>query len=242
MTRSTELAQAPKPLPEPRSKRSGLSAPEREMLELIGSGDEEAFMVLVERHNAEMTSVASLFAPAGDSAEAIVEEAWGLVLTELASAEHAGSLTTWILDVVRRVAEAWDTSSGKGTPQMVSAEMSRDPAFPLERFHRAGASAGHWRRPPRTWDGGSASAWKIDGEAVAVASRAIESLPGAQRTVVQLRDVEGWSSVDVCACLEMDEATQRALLHRGRSRIRDALERHLETDPRPRVDTRESRG
>jgi len=49
-------------------------------------------------------------------------------------------------------------------------------------------------------------------------------LPDRQREVVTLRDVEGLSSEEVCSVLEISEANQRVLLHRGRSRLRQALE------------------
>jgi RNA polymerase sigma-70 factor (ECF subfamily) len=39
-----------------------------------------------------------------------------------------------------------------------------------------------------------------------------------------LRDVEGLSSGEVCGVLDITEANQRVLLHRGRSRLRQALE------------------
>jgi RNA polymerase sigma-70 factor (ECF subfamily) len=61
-----------------------------------------------------------------------------------------------------------------------------------------------------------------------VIADAIEQLPQAQRLVISLRDVEGWSAEEVCNVLELSESNQRVLLHRGRSRVRAALERHLE--------------
>src|SRR5262249_57052767 len=53
---------------------------------------------------------------------------------------------------------------------------------------------------------------------------AIKELPPQQREVVTLRDVEGWSSKDVCNALEISESNQRVLLHRARSKVRAALE------------------
>jgi len=53
---------------------------------------------------------------------------------------------------------------------------------------------------------------------------AISRLPEGQRAVVTLRDVDGLSSKEVCDVLDISEANQRVLLHRGRSRIRAALE------------------
>ncbi len=52
---------------------------------------------------------------------------------------------------------------------------------------------------------------------------ALEALPPAQRTVVTLRDVDGWSSEEVCESLEISEGNQRVLLHRARTRLRAAL-------------------
>jgi RNA polymerase sigma-70 factor (ECF subfamily) len=62
-----------------------------------------------------------------------------------------------------------------------------------------------------------------------VVAAAIEQLPPAQRLVISLRDVEGWSAEEVCNVLELSETNQRVLLHRGRSRVRAALEQYLET-------------
>lgn len=49
-------------------------------------------------------------------------------------------------------------------------------------------------------------------------------LPVRQREVVTLRDVEGLSSEEVSGVMEITEANQRVLLHRGRSRLRQMLE------------------
>ena len=55
----------------------------------------------------------------------------------------------------------------------------------------------------------------------------IEELAPAQRIVMTLRDVEGWDPDEVCAALEITPGNQRVLLHRARSRVRAALERHF---------------
>jgi len=56
---------------------------------------------------------------------------------------------------------------------------------------------------------------------------AIDALPPSQREVVSLRDSEGWTAEEVCNILQISETNQRVLLHRGRSRVRRALERYL---------------
>src|SRR5947208_283932 len=54
--------------------------------------------------------------------------------------------------------------------------------------------------------------------------------PMMQRDVVVLRDVEGWEPEEVCDALGLSEGNQRVLLHRGRTRVRAALERHLDPE------------
>jgi len=66
----------------------------------------------------------------------------------------------------------------------------------------------------------------LAGETRAVIAAAIEALPKAQRTVLALRDVEGWSSEEVCAALEITAGNQRILLHRARTRVRAAIEEY----------------
>jgi DNA-directed RNA polymerase specialized sigma24 family protein len=63
-------------------------------------------------------------------------------------------------------------------------------------------------------------------EAREIADAALARLPLAQRIAVVLRDVGGWAAEDVAALVpQLEPDLQRALLHRGRARVRNALER-----------------
>ena len=53
---------------------------------------------------------------------------------------------------------------------------------------------------------------------------AIAALPERMRTVITLRDVDGWTSAEVCDLLDLSEANQRVILHRARARVRQSLE------------------
>ena len=59
---------------------------------------------------------------------------------------------------------------------------------------------------------------------------AIAMLPDMQRAVIALRDVRGFTAREACDVLGLTEANQRVLLHRGRSRLRNMLERELGKD------------
>ena len=92
-----------------------------------------------------------------------------------------------------------------------------------ERFVQApDRGAGHWASPIRPW-GTGAEQVVLSAEAVEKVLAAIEELPEVQRRVVTLRDVEGLEAGEVCDLLELSEGNQRVLLHRARTKLRQAL-------------------
>ena len=64
-------------------------------------------------------------------------------------------------------------------------------------------------------------------ETRAISQQAIETLPPSQREVITLRDIEGWTSDEVCNVLGITETDQRVLLQRARSKVRRALEQYF---------------
>jgi RNA polymerase sigma-70 factor (ECF subfamily) len=88
---------------------------------------------------------------------------------------------------------------------------------------------GHWASPPRALDTVPEERL-LAREARARIAEALATLPDSQRVVVTLRDVAGWGSDEVCDVLGLSEGNQRVLLHRGRAKLRAALERYLEED------------
>jgi RNA polymerase sigma-70 factor, ECF subfamily len=63
-----------------------------------------------------------------------------------------------------------------------------------------------------------------------VIETAIGKLPEAQREVILLRDVEGWTPMEVADALEITDGNERVLLHRARSKVRAALEEYLDPE------------
>ena len=61
--------------------------------------------------------------------------------------------------------------------------------------------AGHWVVMPARWP--RPKEGLLSGETREVIAEAIAGLPKAQRTVIALRDVEGWTSEEVCDALEI---------------------------------------
>src|SRR5713101_2961747 len=94
-----------------------------------------------------------------------------------------------------------------------------EPVVDPSRFDGSGG----WADPPEHWI--EAAEGRMEAGKLADRIRVwIDGLPARQRQVVFLRDVEGMSSVEVCAVLALSDVNQRVLLHRGRSRLRQLFE------------------
>lgn len=200
------------------------------LLDALRAGDESAFLLLVNLHQASMVRVATLYAGSRAAAEEVVQETWIGVLQGLHLFEGRSSLKSWIFRILVNTAKARGVRESRSVPLSSLASADEDePAVSAERFQDQGVWTGHWSRPPSEWsDDQVASA-----ELVAFAREAIERLPRSQREVMTLRDVEGWDAPDVCELLQISEANQRVLLHRARSKVRAYVEERLGKEVRP---------
>ena len=201
---------------------------EAELLARLRAGDEAAFGQLVARHHGTMLAVAQTYVKGRATAEEVVQETWLGVIQGLDRFEGRSALKTWILSILVNKAKTRGTREARSVPFASLAQEDDQPAVAPERFRgRDDAYPGHWRAFPGNWHV-SAEAAVQDRETLRIAMGAIADLPAAQRTVIRMRDVEGYSAAEVCAALDVSEGNQRVLLHRARSRVRAALERHLD--------------
>jgi RNA polymerase sigma-70 factor (ECF subfamily) len=201
---------------------------ERELVARLRAGDEQAFESLVTRYYGTMLAVALTHVKSRAVAEEVVQEAWLGVLQSLDRFEGRSSLKTWILAILVNKAKTRGVREARTVPFASLAPDAGEPAVEPDRFRGAqDAFPGHWRAYPGDWRA-LPDATVQDRETLAVAMRAIGELPPQQRAVIAMRDVAGCGAEEVCAELGLSEGNQRVLLHRARSRVRAALERHLD--------------
>jgi RNA polymerase sigma-70 factor (ECF subfamily) len=189
-----------------------------ELLARLRNGDEAAFVSLVSRYNPSLLRVANSYVPSPTLAEDAVQETWIGVLRGLDGFEGRSSVKTWLFRVLINRARTVGTREPRHLP-LASDEPAVDPL----RFDAGGA----WAKPLESWES------EVDDRMVAASwtqslGAALDDLPARQREVVVLRDVEGLSGMEVCDLLGLTESNQRVLLHRGRSRLRSALESDFE--------------
>jgi RNA polymerase sigma-70 factor, ECF subfamily len=201
------------------------SGPDAELVDALRSGDERAFRELTEAHHSALLRVAMARVGSRAVAEEVVQETWLAVIRGLDGFEGRSSLKTWIFRILGNVASKRGAREARTLP--FSALGGAGPVA-ADRFLGADRRglAGHWALAPRRWP--TPEEGLLADETGEVITEAIERLPPAQRAVVALRDVEGWSAAETCEALGLGEGNQRVLLHRGRTTLRQALERYHE--------------
>jgi RNA polymerase sigma-70 factor (ECF subfamily) len=203
------------------SRRGRSAAPaidaDLELVARLRAGDEQAFVELVARHHAAMLRLARSFVSSTAVAEEVVQDTWLGVLRGIDGFAGRSSFRTWLLRILVNRA----TSTGMRERRSVAVGDAA-PVVDRARFDATGA----WMAPPTHWVEDSDDRLLAEGLSDEIQA-ALDGLPARQREVVVLRDVDGLSGHEVCEVLEISEANQRVLLHRGRSHLRQALESEL---------------
>jgi RNA polymerase sigma-70 factor, ECF subfamily len=188
--------------------------PDAPLLDRLRSGDEHAFIILVERYRPSMLRLAAGYVPNHAIAEEVVQDTWLGFLRGLSRFEERSSVRTWLFRILINRARTAGVRERRST-----AVSDLTAVVDAARFD----STGHWLAPPEPWT--DLVDDRLTAAKMAAAVRiAMVELPVRQREVVTLRDLEGLSSDEVCSVLDITEANQRVLLHRGRSRLRQHLE------------------
>ena len=176
-------------------------ARDAQLASLASSGDDSAFTTLVTRFQPAVFRWALMFAHDPDEAEDITQEVFVRTYRELGTYRSDGSLEAWLYRITRRAAT-----------QMRRTRKRRD---------RLALSPG--AEPPRdvyTTDPGG----RVDRERAASVIRELFSeLPGRQREIFDLVDLQGFSPSEAAERTGMKPVSVRANLFKARKAIREGL-------------------
>jgi len=198
--------------------------PEQAIVDRLRAGDEAAFGELVRRHHRAMVHFAASFVPSRAIAEEVAQDAWLGVIKGIDRFEGRSSLSTWIFRIVANIART-RSERERRTVAIAEEVASGIPSVPPGRF-TGPPGRGVWSEPPAPWS-------ELPDQRLLAQStfdRVAEIAAGLsknQRRVFVLRDIEGMTSTEVCALLDISEVNQRVLLHRARSRVRAGIEDEL---------------
>lgn len=177
-----------------------------------------------------MTRLAMSYVPSRAVADEVVQEAWLNVVRGLDGFAGRSSLRTWVFAILincarKRAAREARTRPFADLMDPGEAGDGSDPSRFMPADHPRWARM--WAVPVDAW-GALPEDRLLGRECLSVIGEAIERLSPGVREVVILRDVEGWSSREVAGALGISEANQRVRLHRGRARVRAAVEGYLD--------------
>jgi RNA polymerase sigma-70 factor (ECF subfamily) len=214
----------------PSAEMSPPDVRDEELLARLRRGDERAFAELISAYSPALLRVAQARVRTRAVAEEVVQETWLAVLHGLDRFEGRSSLKTWLFRILTNIAITRGTRESRSIPfSSLAAGEAEEPedAVDPDRFLPADHDRWpeHWALAPTRWR--TPEEGLLSGETRDCILRAVDSLPPAQRTVITLRDIEGWPSVEVCEALGISEGNQRVLLHRARSKVRAAVEEYF---------------
>ena len=201
---------------------------EQRLIASLKAGDDHAFATLIDEYSSSLLRVAMTYVGSRAVAEEVVQETWLGVINGLDRFEGRSSLKTWIFRILTNTASTRGQRERRTLPfSALGGAEEDDSGVDAERFFPPDHARypDHWAIGPTAWE--TPEDGLLSGETREVILEAIEALPEAQRTVITLRDVEGWPAEEVCDALQLSEGNQRVLLHRARTRVRAALENYF---------------
>jgi RNA polymerase sigma-70 factor (ECF subfamily) len=199
------------------------------LIESLKAGDERAFARLLDEYSSALFRVAMAHVGTRAVAEEVVQETWLGVINGIDRFEGRSSLKTWIFRILTNTANTRGQRERRVVPFSALGPAADDgPAVDADRFFPPDHARypDHWALGPTAWE--TPEEGLLSAETRELILRAIDELPEAQRTVVTLRDVQGWSPEEVCDALQLSDGNQRVLLHRARTKIRASLESYFD--------------
>jgi len=201
-------------------------AAEEALVARLRLGDGAAFAALVDGLHSRLVALAGTFTSSPALAEDIVQETWLAVIRGLRGFEGRCTLRTWIFSILVRRARTLATRE-KRRAEIPRSQSGSEPDAPSVEWEPGRGAWGLWEKSPVTWGLEDPESVFLRQEALEVVQKAVAELPPMQRQVILLRDVEDLEAERICSILEISETNQRVLLHRGRARVRRALDHYL---------------
>lgn len=198
-----------------RPENAPTSLRDDELVKKLLEGDEPSFRALVTRLQPLLLRLARSFVRSEAIAEEVVQDTWLAVLEGLPGFAGRSSIKTWVVHILLNRARTRGAREARIVP-LSSLAKGDDSAPSADLFSESGG----WRSAPEPI---SPERMLDSKETRARLDAAIAALPEQQRLVIELRDVAGLESEEVCELLKLSANNQRVLLHRARDKVRAVL-------------------
>jgi RNA polymerase sigma-70 factor (ECF subfamily) len=177
--------------------------PDDEVVARVRGGETGLFELLLRRYNQRLYRAARSVLRDDHEAEDVVQEAWVRAFMHLDQFAGRARFSTWVTRIALHEAFARGRRSRRHLPIAPAPGNggTREPASP-EHDPEAQAAGLELARSLRA---------------------AIDGLPGGYRSVFVLREIEGLSTVETAACLNLSPDLVKTRLHRARAILRAEL-------------------
>jgi RNA polymerase sigma-70 factor (ECF subfamily) len=187
--------------------------PETDLVAQAQQGDEFAFQALYRRFSRTVYTVAHHMLGNHHDADEVMQETFIRVFKNLPRLRSPQAFTAWIYQITVNLCMDYRKVRSRSRWEPLEADEDRQSHFEL-------ATAKWIRNPQQVLE---------NKELLSHITAAIESLPGQQKAVILLHEVEGLSKKMISEILECSLVTVRTNLHHARKKLRRKLLKYLNT-------------
>ncbi|HWR67854.1 MAG TPA: sigma-70 family RNA polymerase sigma factor [Desulfomonilia bacterium] len=173
----------------------------------LKNGDAKAMEEIVRRYSNKVYNLAYHLTRDASAAEEIMQDVFLTVIAKINTLTNDAFFSTWLYRVTTNASYGFLRKEKKFTEQTVSEEeVDQEPAADYEY---------DWSTLPDDI--------LLSEESRRILQGSIDSLPEAMRTVVIMKDVEGFSNEEIAQTMSLSVPAVKSRLHRGRLILRDVL-------------------
>lgn len=199
------VRRAARPVPVMMTPWMAFADPDAELVERARAGDRAAFEGLVRRHADALHGVVARLVDDDHEAQEVTQEAFLRAWRAMPSFKGDARFFTWLYRIGVNEANRRLARGARGPGQDSLDELVRQPSDP-----RSGPARAAEQR-----------------DLAAALERAVRALHPDYRVALVLRDVEGLSTAQAAAIMELGEAAFKSRLHRARMTVRDKVAGYL---------------
>lgn len=200
-----------------KNKEPSLSDTDSQFLELIKSGDKNAFNELVQKYEGRLYNFGLKVCKNVGDAEDLVQETFINVFKSLSSFRNETKFKNWLYKVAANA--CWRIKrKSKFAPEK---ELSLEDFIPADHA-KIEKKVPEWASAPVEHLLNDELSHKI--------KEGIDALPDRYKLVLVLRDMEGFSTDETAAILSITSQNVKVRLHRARLFLREELKEYYESD------------
>lgn len=172
----------------------------------IKHGDATAMEEIVRRYSNKVYNLAYHLTRDASAAEEIMQEVFLTIISKINTLTNDAYFSTWLYRVATNASYGFLRKERKFTEQTSIEESDQEPSIDYEY---------DWSTLPDDI--------LLSEESRTILQTSIDSLPDNMRTVVIMKDVEGFSNEEIAQSLGLSVPAVKSRLHRGRLILRDVL-------------------